>query len=154
MDGLRIILSEISQMKTNIILYHFYVESKNDTNELIYKAEIDSQTENKLIVTKGLGLTYTHCSVLCLVAWSCPTLCGPMDSSQPGSSVHGDSPGQNTGVGCYAFLQGIFLIQGLNLSLLHCGQTLYHLSQRSPQQEQRASLTLPRRGMYTCCPWR
>ena len=26
------------------------------------------------------------------VAQSCPTLCDPMDCSQPGSSVHGDSP--------------------------------------------------------------
>ena len=51
MDLERIILSEISQMKTNIILYHFYVESKNDTKEFIYKIEIDSQTENKLMVT-------------------------------------------------------------------------------------------------------
>ena len=25
----------------------------------------------------------------------------------PGSPVHGDSPGKNTGVGCHAFLQGI-----------------------------------------------
>ena len=27
--------------------------NKNDTNELIYKTETDSQTENKLIVAKG-----------------------------------------------------------------------------------------------------
>ena len=31
----------------------------------------------------------------------------PMDCSPPGSSVHGDSPGQNTGVCCHALLQGI-----------------------------------------------
>ena len=31
-----------------------------------------------------------------------------MDCSPPGSSVHRDSPGENTGVGCYALLQGIF----------------------------------------------
>ena len=38
-------LSEVSQRKTNIISYHLYVESKkNDTNELIYKIETDSQT--------------------------------------------------------------------------------------------------------------
>ena len=30
---------------------------------------------------------------------SCPTLCDPMDCSPPGSSVHGNSPGKNTGVG-------------------------------------------------------
>ena len=29
-----------------------------------------------------------------------------MDSSPPGSSVHGDSPGKNTGVGSYSLLQG------------------------------------------------
>ena len=47
-----------------------------------------------------------------------------------------DSPGKNTGVGCYAFLQGIFLTQGSNprlLSLLHCRQILHPLShQGSP----------------------
>ena len=30
-----------------------------------------------------------------------------------------DSPGKNTGVGCHALLQGIFLTQGLNPCLLH-----------------------------------
>ena len=54
---------------------------------------------------------------LCLVTQSCPTLCDPVDCSPPGSSVHGDSPGKNTGVGCHALLQGIFLTQGLILAL-------------------------------------
>ena len=31
-----------------------------------------------------------------------------MDCSLPGTSVHRDSPGQNTGVGCHAPLKGIF----------------------------------------------
>ena len=48
--------------------------------------------------------------------------------SPPGSSVHGDSPGKNTGVGCHALLQGIFPTWGLNLGLLHCWWILYHLS--------------------------
>ena len=30
-----------------------------------------------------------------------------MDCSPPGSTLHGDSPGKNTGVGCHALLQGI-----------------------------------------------
>ena len=46
----------------------------------------------------------------------------PMDCSPPGFSVHGNSPGKNTGVGCHSLLQGIFLIQGSNLGLLHCRQ--------------------------------
>ena len=44
-----------------------------------------------------------------------------------------DSPGRNTGVGCYALFQGIFPTQGSNSHLLHCRQILYHLShQGSP----------------------
>ena len=39
-------------------------------------------------------------------------LCDPMDYSPPGSSVHGDSPGKNTGVDCYALHQGILPIPG------------------------------------------
>ena len=34
-----------------------------------------------------------------------------MDCSLPDSSVHGDSSGKNTGVGCHACLQGIFPTQ-------------------------------------------
>ena len=47
---------------------------------------------------------------------SCPTLCNPVYIvCQAPLSM--DSPGKNTGVGCHAFLQGIFLTQGLNLYL-------------------------------------
>ena len=37
----------------------------------------------------------------------------------PDSSVPRISPGKNTGVGCHALLQRIFLIQGLNPHVLH-----------------------------------
>ena len=57
-------------------------------------------------------ITISPMSVLCLVAQSCPTLCDPMGCSPPGSSVHRDSPGKNTAVGCHALLQGIFPTQG------------------------------------------
>ena len=62
------------------------------------------------------------------VTQSCLTLCHPMDCSPPGSSVQGDSPGKNTGVGCHALLQGIFQTQESNQGLLHCRQILYQLS--------------------------
>ena len=72
--------------------------------------------------------------VLCLVAQLCPALCNPMYCSLPGSPVHGDSPGKNTGVGCHALLQGIFPTQGLNPGLPHCRWILYCLShQGSPR---------------------
>jgi len=79
---------------------------------------------------------YTHlflyiCEyLLCLVTQSCLTLCNPKDCSPPGSSVHGDSPGSNTGVGCHALLQGIFPTQGSNPGLLYCRQILYCLRLR------------------------
>ena len=63
-----------------------------------------------------------------------PTLYDPMDCSPPGSSVHGESPGTNTGVGCHALLLGIFPSQGSNPGLPHCRRILYQLShQGSPQ---------------------
>ena len=69
-----------------------------------------------------------------LFAQSCPTLCNPMDCGPPGFSVHGDSPGKDTGVGCYALLQGIFPTQGSNPSLPHCRRILYYLSHQGSLQ--------------------
>ena len=52
-----------------------------------------------------------------------------------------NSPGKNIGVDCHSLLQGIFRTQGLNLSLLHCRQILYHLShQESPTDDEREAL--------------
>ena len=41
-----------------------------------------------------------------------------MGCSLPDPSVHSDSLGKNTGVGCHALLQGIFPTQGSNPGLL------------------------------------
>src|SRR5574337_1106234 len=92
---------------------------------------------------------WTHAMLLQLL-WlllnSFPTIlliyhnsCDPMNCSHPGSSVHGDSPGRNTRVGCHALLQGIFPTQGSNPGLPHCRRILYHLGhrrhRRSPQKK-------------------
>ena len=69
-----------------------------------------------------------HCAVLRSAAQSCLTLFDPTDCSPPGSSVYGNSPGKNTGVGFHALFQGIFPTQGSIPGLLHCRQALYHLS--------------------------
>ena len=70
---------------------------------------------------------------VCLVTQSCLTLCNPRDCSPPGSSVHGDFPGKNTGAGCHALLQGIFLTKFSNPGIPYCRQILYCLShQGSP----------------------
>ena len=55
MDTEIILLSEISQREINTLYHSYRIFIKNDTNKLIYKAETDSQTENKLMVTKGGG---------------------------------------------------------------------------------------------------
>ena len=84
-----------------------------------------------LPVPPKLFIDHLHCTMLsCLVAL---TLCNPMDYSPPGSSIHGDSPGKNAGVGCHALLQGIIPTQGSNAGLLHCRRILHHLGyQGSP----------------------
>ena len=57
-----------------------------------------------------------------------------MDCSLPGSSIHGDFPGRNIGVGCHALLQGIFPMQESKWDLLHGRRILYQLRyQGSPE---------------------
>ena len=56
-----------------------------------------------------------------------------------------DSHGKNTGVGCHALLQGIFITQGSNARLLHCRQILYCLS------HQGSPLTLDNQGNPQNC---
>ena len=79
-----------------------------------------------LSIHLSMGIWVVFC--VCLVAQSCLTLCDPMDCNLPDSSVHGDFPGKNTGVGCHALIQGICLAQGSNPGLAHCRWILYHLS--------------------------
>ena len=65
---------------------------------------------------------------------SCLTLCNPMECSPPGS-LPMDSPGKNTGVGCHALFQGIFLTRGWNPRRLHCRRILHlqcHLGSPNP----------------------
>ena len=83
------------------------------------------------------------CAV-CLLTQSCLTLCDTMDCSLPNSSVHGDSPGKYSEVGCHALLQGIFPTQGSNTGLLHCRWVLYVLSYHIISQLQRKAL------LYMC----
>ena len=60
-----------------------------------------------------MGVIVCACSVPQLSL----TLCDPMDRGAR-LLCPWDSLGKNTGVGCHALLQGIFLTQGLNLCLL------------------------------------
>ncbi|KAI4548663.1 hypothetical protein MG293_000993 [Ovis ammon polii] len=76
-----------------------------------------------------------------LVCYIMSDSCDPVDCSPPGSSVHGDSPGKNTGVGCHALLQGIFLTQGIEsaspASPLPCGRYNNSPPERFPDAQTR-----------------
>ena len=81
---------------------------------------------HKLLQVTGLSF-WVWCVCVCVS-------CDPMDCSPPGSSVHGNSLGKNTGVDCHSLLQGIFPSQGSNLAFPHFRQILYHLNhQGSPK---------------------
>ena len=71
----------------------------------------------------------------------------PFTGSPPGFSVHGDSPGKSTRVGCHALFQGIFPTQGLNPGLLHCRWILYHLSHQE-DQEYWSGYPIPSPGVF------
>ena len=97
---------------------------KNHTTNPVFSWEDSVKSISSLgshtVLLVGCVCAYMHVHAqsiqLCLI------LCNPMDCSLLGFSVHGDSPGKNTGVSCHTLLQGIFLTQGSNpclLSLLH-----------------------------------
>ena len=69
-----------------------------------------------------------HFIWLSVFSHSCPSFCNPMDCSPPGSSVLGDFPGKNTGVGCHSLLQGVLPNWGSNSGLPHCRRILSCLS--------------------------
>ena len=106
-------------------------ESKERLKSLLMKVKEESEKIGlKLNIqkTKIMASSPITSWETCLVSQSCLTLCDPMDCSLPGSSVHGDSPGRNTGVGCHAFFQGIFPTQGSNPHLPLCRWILYLLT--------------------------
>ena len=89
-------------------------------------------------VIKTLLISVSQLWYLCLVSFKYVLSCSVMSDSVTTwtvacSSVHGDSPGKNTRVGCHALLQGVFPTQGSNEGLPHCKWILYCLShQGSP----------------------
>ena len=74
-----------------------------------------------------------------------------MRCSLPGLSVHGDSPGKNTGVGCHTLLQRIFTTQESNPGLPHCRQILYLLSHQGSTDPTPAA-TAAAKSLQSSCP--
>ena len=149
--------------KVQCFLVFFFHYKIANVNSLIYLAGrihlFGSKGRGYVLYCVFIILVMEFCAVLCLVTQLCPTLCNPMDCSPPGSPVHGDSPGKNTGVRCHALLQGIFPTQRCNPGLLYWRQILYQLShQGSPKGVlTRSDLTsVSKRGKFVRkknCKW-
>ena len=101
------IVHGVTKSQTRLSDFHLTLKLK----DLFVKVGIQALKSDSPGSSLGSPLTSYYLWVVCVRVkslQSCPTLCDPMDSSPPGSSVHGDSPGKNTGVGCHTLLQGIF----------------------------------------------
>ena len=90
-----------------------YAGSRSYMTRLLRSSSLASQRSPGIASTISL-LDGMQIKIMCMCsltrerAYLCPTLCDPMDCSLPSSSVHGNSPGKNTGVGSLSLLQGIF----------------------------------------------
>ena len=91
---------------------------------------MDASTETHSVTTDSASELVTQV----LVTQSCLTLCDPMDGSLPVSSVHGISQAR-----ILEWVAMSFPIQGLNPGLLHCRQTLYHLSHQGRPKVERGN---------------
>ena len=89
---------------------------------------VDKNSKELSSQRQSSGFFYTKSE-----SFSCSVMsnCLPPHGLQPTNLLcPQNSPGKNTGVVCHSLLQGIFPTQGSILGLPHCGQILYHLSQR------------------------
>ena len=84
--------------------------------------------------------------LLVLVPQSCLTLCTPWTVAHQTPLSMEFSRQENYRVGSHALLQGIFLIQGLTLGLLHCRWIFFFFFNHLSHQ---GSLTLPMKGIKT-----
>ena len=89
-------------------------EASSPNNFSVKRSHTVKTKRWKCLASQGVCLTLLTCAQTLSCVRPFATL--------PGSSLHGDSPGKSTGLGCHALLQGIFPTQGLNphlLRLLH-----------------------------------
>ena len=115
-----------NNLHTFLCVYTHVRERENDLH-------VDSEWELLFSLFTFASALFLHsiCSVV-LVTQLCLTLSTPMDSSVPGSSVHGILEAKILEWVPFPS-PGTFWTKGLNPGLPHCRQILYHLShQGSP----------------------
>ena len=90
--------------RTNSLPSSWGLRTQHETNKKVIAVSGRERIDNRSVV---------------LVVQSCLTFCNPMDCSLPGSSVMEFSRQENTGIGCHALLQGIFLIKVYPKNKIH-----------------------------------
>ena len=116
-------------------------------HQSLFQWVVSSHQVANILVLQSQHWPFQWMRVLGLVAHSCLTLCDPLDCDPPCSSVHGDSPGKNTGMSCHGLLQGIFPTQGPSPGLPHRRRILHHLSHQGSPSTTAASSKL------VCVTW-
>ena len=100
-----------------ITLTYNFNDKKEDFFITHHKCVIFAHLTVKQMTLKGIHLISYMCVCVRLVAQLCPTLVTPQTVAYQGPLSMGFSR-QKTGVGFHFLLQGIFLTQQLNLSLV------------------------------------
>ena len=125
----------------------FLIQTQN-TTKLFLKDSTSLSIFPTSLECKLKAGDFSLCCACCAQSLSCVQLYDRMDCRLPSFSVHGDSPGKNTGVGCHALLQGIFPTQGLNPGLPHCRWICYHLSLQGKPKNTGVSSLSPLQGIF------
>ena len=113
--------SSVSSAGRHLVLYETSIRHSDPAKRSL----IFSPVQNQVALSKYAHRLFGQMCVCYLL--SCVLLCNTKDCGQQAPLSMGFS-GKEYWVGFHFRLQGIFLIQGWNKGLLHCGQILYHLS--------------------------
>ena len=109
---------------------NIYLKTCSTSFPVAQKASLSTLNSSQRLLKVGscsnTKFSLHRAQLCCAQSLSCGQLCDPMDCRPPGSSVHGNSPGKNTGLGCHALLQGIFPTWGSNPCLPHCRQIFFY----------------------------
>ena len=130
------------QKKNNNIKQNQYCNKLSEDKNGPHKKK-SKKSPGNLAPKYILFIVKIYCVCARLVAQLCSTL-QPHGLQPTSSSVHGDSPGKNTGGGCRFLLPGTFPIQGLNPRLESLALASGFFTTASPREP--CEDLLPRNG--------
>ena len=103
-------LESVCHFHSTIVKDLFWVISLEWSSGFSYCLQFKSEFGNKqfmiwAMVSSWSCFCWLYAAAAAKSLQLCLTLCDPIDGSPPGSPCPWDSPGRNTGVGCYFLLQ-------------------------------------------------